>query len=105
MSVGLGTQPALMSGDLALDVDAKVGGTRQALGLARQAVLVPQLLLHADHAAGSPLRRHADSVADYAMDGHPGLPKESTGARAPEGHHGVLSNCSRGANRPALKPP
>src|SRR6185312_15947353 len=57
-------------GDLTLHVDADVRSARKPLLLAHLLVVRPGLVVDADHAAGQPLGRHVDRVADPLPAGH-----------------------------------
>lgn len=56
--------------DLAQDIHAHVRGAGDALLLARLLVVRPRLVVDPNYAAGLPLRRHVDSVADRSVTGH-----------------------------------
>ena len=97
-------EPALVRGDLAVDVDPQVSGARQALGCAHLGVGVPRLLVDADHAAGRSFRRHEHSVADRATDGHPPTFECPSNAHRCDGHLEVGSTYANHGNRGRVPP-
>lgn len=111
MSVGLGLGPldhdALPGGQpllLSPGVDASVGVTAQVIAargsflVAQLPVLIPDRFIDPDHAAGRPLRRHVDSVADGLLPTHPTTRIWLASVLTVPTHLGVVS---KHAERPA----
>lgn len=85
-----GSLLALPGIDPALGVTTQVIAPRGALLGAQLLIGIPGLVVDTDHAAGRPLRRHVDRVADWLLSTHP---------QASE----WVSKCTDGAYTPALQ--
>lgn len=91
--------------DLADDVHAHVGSAGDALLLAQPSVVRPRLIVDADHSAGLPFRRHADSVADRPMCSHPPVTKWLPSDLLLTGHPDVRFKGAKAAPKRTNKPP
>lgn len=92
-------------GDAGVRVSPQVIGPRRALLRAQFPVCSPRLVVDAHYAAGGPLRRHVDSVADRAVDGHQAVTDWLSNDLLVTGHPDVPFKGAKAAPKRSNKPP